>query len=117
MPAGTTFVDTLDGDQVFNGTPVFQDTAGNPIDSSLYTISYSADKKQMIVVFPNGLDKQIKVAYQSQITKPIEDGDQTVYKNTATSNEESSTANSGKVKSQGLVKSLADVDYTNRVAS
>lgn len=35
LPAGTTIVDTLDGDQVFTGTPVFTDTSGKPIDSSL----------------------------------------------------------------------------------
>lgn len=65
LPAGTTFVDTLNGEQVFTGTPVFTDVDGNPIDSSLYTISYSGDNKKMTVTFPNGLDKQIKVAYKS----------------------------------------------------
>lgn len=44
LPSNTTFVDTLSDGQVFTGTPVFTDTSGQPIDASLYTISYSTDK-------------------------------------------------------------------------
>ena len=117
LPAGTTFVDTLNGEQVFTGTPVFTDVDGNPIDSSLYTISYSGDNKKMTVTFPNGLDKQIKVAYKSQITGPINDEGQSGFTNTVTSDEQSSTSDAGTVESQGLVKSVSDVDYRDRTVT
>ena len=117
LPAGTTFVDTLEGKQVFTGTPFLTDVDGNPIDPSLYVITYSADNKQMTVAFPNGLDKQIKVAYKSQITGPIDDAGQSGFKNTVTSGDQSSTSDAGTVQSQGLVKSVSDVDYTDRTVT
>ncbi|MCH4168458.1 MAG: Cna B-type domain-containing protein [Streptococcaceae bacterium] len=114
LPANTQIVDTLDGDQIFYGTPKLVGSDGKAIDTNLYTITYSDDHKTMTINFPTGLDKQIKITYQSQVTVPIVDGDKVVLKNTATSNSKEATAGSGEITEQGLVKSRGDVDYINR---
>lgn len=115
LPAGTTIVDTLNGDQKFIGTPVVTDTTGKVLDSSSYNIVISADGKTMTIAFPNGLDKQIKIAYKSQVTVPIDDNSSNLkLENTATSNGSTVTKGSGTVAQQGLVKSLADTDYDKR---
>ncbi|MFZ2943755.1 MAG: hypothetical protein WA088_09440, partial [Latilactobacillus curvatus] len=115
LPTGTTIVDTLNGDQKFIGTPVVTDTTGKVLDSSSYNIVISADGKTMTIAFPNGLDKQIKIAYKSQVTVPIDDNSSNLkLENTATSNGSTVTKGSGTVAQQGLVKSLADTDYDKR---
>ena len=117
LPVGTNFVDTLDGDQVFYGTPVVTDTAGKELNPSLYDISYDTTNKVMTVTFPNGLNQQIKVAYKSQVTVPLNDDGSTKINNTVTGSKQEAHAGKDGVASQGLVKSLTEVDYTNRVVT
>nr|CZS71237.1 aggregation promoting factor [Lactococcus lactis] len=117
LPVGTYFVDTLDGDQVFYKTPVVTNTAGKALDPSLYVISYDTTKKVMKVTFPNGLNQQIKVAYKSQVTVPLNDDGSTKINNTVTGSNQEAHAGQDGVASQGLVKSLTEVDYTNRVVT
>ncbi|MBS7576356.1 MULTISPECIES: Cna B-type domain-containing protein [unclassified Enterococcus] len=114
LAAGTTITDTLEGNQIFYGTPKLTDTSGKVIDASLYTISYSADNKTMTINFPKGIDQQVKIAYQSQVTVPIVDSDKVILNNTATSNSKEASVNSGQITEQGVVKSRGDIDYTNR---
>ena len=117
LPAGTKIIDTLVGNQVFYGIPVLTDTAGNAISTSLYTIFYAPDQKTMTVTFPNGLNQQLKIAYQSQITVPIDDISKLAVTNTGESNGKSVSVGSGVVGQQGLVKNRTDVDYTTRTVS
>ncbi|MGX7048795.1 aggregation-promoting protein [Lactococcus piscium] len=117
LPAGTTIVDTLDGDQIFSGSPVLTDTSGKVLDKSLYTIAYSSDNKQMTVTFPNGLNQKVKVSYKSQVTTPLNDNGSTNLNNTATSNNKTVTVGSGSVAPQGLYKYVIDTDYANRTAT
>ncbi|MCJ1995638.1 Cna B-type domain-containing protein [Lactococcus piscium] len=117
LPAGTTIVDTLDGDQIFVGSPVLTDTSGKVLDKSLYTITYSSDKKQMTVTFSNGLNQKVKVSYKSQVTSPLNDNGATSLNNTATSNGKTVSIGSGSVAQQGLSKKVLDTDYKNRTVT
>ncbi len=119
LPAGASIVDSLDGDQVFYKEPVLTGNDNQPIDTSLYNISYSDDHKTMTVTFPKGIDKQVKIAYQSQVTVPIGDDGKTILTNKVKSGDTETDANSGEVRSQGLYKSIANdgIDYTNRTVT
>ncbi|MCH4160220.1 MAG: Ig-like domain-containing protein, partial [Bifidobacterium sp.] len=114
LPANTTLVDTLSDGQVFSGTPKLTYTDGSAVDTSDYTISYSANNTVMTVTFPNGLKKAVKLSYQSHVVNAIDNNDSVTISNKATSKGQSSEKDSGNLRQQGLDKKLGEVDYNKK---
>ncbi|MFT8593567.1 MAG: SpaA isopeptide-forming pilin-related protein [Bifidobacterium sp.] len=105
--------DTLDKG-TFTGTPVLTYADGSTVDPADYTIAYNADHNQMTVSFVNGLDKAVKIAYQSTISGAIDDSDKDGITNTASSDDVTKTTNSGSLGQQGLTKTRGSVDYNTK---
>lgn len=100
-----TLVDTLSDGQVFPADSklalTYED--GTVVPESAYQVSYNGSRTAMTIKFTNGLDQGVKIAYQSQVTAPIDNGMSIT--NTVTSDDK--TANSGThvVGQQGLLRS------------
>ena len=109
LSANTQLTDTLSKGQVFSGDPKLTYEDGTTVTDDQYKITYNDDKTQMIITFPKGLDRGVKVAYQSQLTGPNDDQD--TISNTASSNGQTVSAGDQQVNQQGLSKSIAGVDY------
>ncbi|MFZ2380058.1 collagen binding domain-containing protein, partial [Leuconostoc falkenbergense] len=114
LAAGTKLVDTLSSGQRFNDVPKLVDESGKTLDPSSYNVSYNSDKSEMTITFPDGLDKGVKVSYQSKVLKPIDSNDKV--SNTATSNGKSTSSNDNVITQQGLIKTLGAVDYNVKTA-
>lgn len=94
---------------MFSGDPKLTYEDGTTVTDDQYKITYNDDKTQMIITFPKGLDRGVKIAYQSQLTGPNDDKD--TISNTASSNGQTVSAGDQQVSQQGLSKSIAGVDY------
>ncbi|MGQ4573820.1 collagen binding domain-containing protein [Leuconostoc pseudomesenteroides] len=113
-----TLVDTLSDGQVFpaDSKPVLTYEDGSVVPESAYLVSYNASRTAMTITFTNGLDQGVKIAYQSQVTAPIDDNGMSIT-NTVTSDDK--TANSGThvVGQQGLTKTRGSVDYNAKTVT
>jgi len=116
LPAGTTLVDTLTEGQIFPGHPTLTYEDGTPVPEDDYKVTYSTDKTKMTIEFTNGLSKGVKVSYQSQVIDPIGDKGTTIG-NSAESNDQTKTIEGKEVGSQGISKSLGDVDYDKKTVA
>ncbi|WP_225440898.1 collagen binding domain-containing protein [Lacticaseibacillus rhamnosus] len=115
LPANTKLVDTLSEGQTFpeDNKLSLVDEAGVPISADQYEVTYNADRTKMTIAFPNGLNKGVKISYQSQVTDPIGDKGQEI-SNSVTSNDQTSNSGEHSVGQQGLTKSLGAVDYNTK---
>ncbi|MCP9358651.1 hypothetical protein KBX49_11970, partial [Liquorilactobacillus satsumensis] len=109
LPANTSLTDTLSAGQAFSGDPTLKYEDGTQVDASLYKVSYNSDKSKMTITFTNGLDKGVKIAYQSQVTDPI-DKNQTI-SNSVSGGDKTADSGNQTVGQQGLTKSRGNVDY------
>ncbi|WP_164510151.1 SpaA isopeptide-forming pilin-related protein [Lacticaseibacillus yichunensis] len=118
LPANTKLVDTLSPGQTFpeNNKISLVDEAGGPISPDQYKVTYNTDRTEMTITFPNGLNKGVKISYQSQVTDPIGDKGQEI-SNSVTSNGKTSNSGDHSVGQQGLTKSLGSVDYNAKTVS
>ena len=118
LPANTKLVDTLSPGQTFpeNNKLSLVDEAGGPISPDQYKVTYNTDRTEMTITFPNGLNKGVKISYQSQVTDPIGDKGQEI-SNSVTSNGKTSNSGDHSVGQQGLTKSLGSVDYNAKTVS
>ncbi|WP_125708780.1 SpaA isopeptide-forming pilin-related protein [Lacticaseibacillus porcinae] len=116
LPANTKLVDTLSEGQTFpvdDKQPSLTDEAGVPIGTDQYKVTYNTDRTEMTITFPNGLNKGVKISYQSQVTDPIGDKGQKI-SNSVDSNGQKSNSGDHSVGQQGLTKSLGAVDYNTK---
>ncbi|RND44240.1 Collagen binding domain protein [Lacticaseibacillus paracasei] len=115
LPANTKLVDTLSKGQTFpeDNKLSLVDEAGTPLSTDDYKVTYNSDRTEMTIVFPNGLNKGVKISYQSQVTSPITDDGEKI-SNSVTSNDQTSNSGDHSVGQQGLTKSLGAVDYNTK---
>ncbi|MCX2455043.1 SpaA isopeptide-forming pilin-related protein [Lacticaseibacillus nasuensis] len=118
LPANTKLVDTLSKGQTFpeDNKLSLVDEAGTPLSTDDYKVTYNSDRTEMTIVFPNGLNKGVKISYQSQVTSPITDDGEKI-SNSVTSNGQTSNSENHSVGQQGLTKSLGSVDYNAKTVT
>ncbi|WP_244974958.1 SpaA isopeptide-forming pilin-related protein [Lacticaseibacillus chiayiensis] len=118
LPANTKLVDTLSKGQIFPADDQLKlvDEAGAPINADQYEVTYNADRTEMTITFPNGLNKGVKISYQSQVTSAITDKGEKI-SNSVTSNGQTSNSGDHLVGQQGLTKYLGAVDYNAKTVS
>ena len=118
LSANTKLVDTLSTGQTFpeDNKLSLVDEAGTPISTDDYKVTYNVDRTEMTIVFPNGLNKGVKISYQSQVTDPIGDKGQKI-SNRVDSNGQTSNSENNSVGQQGLTKSLGSVDYNAKTVT
>lgn len=110
LPAGTFLTDTLSADQAFSGVPTLTYEDGTAVPDSAYNVSYNDSNTIMTVTFGQGLSKGIKISYQSQVIGPIGDSGKTI-SNNVSSNGQNASSGDQHVGSQGLTKTLGNVNY------
>ncbi|MDN6900642.1 SpaA isopeptide-forming pilin-related protein [Oenococcus sicerae] len=114
LSAGTSLTDTLSSGQAFPSTaiPTLKYEDGSTVDPSAYQVTYNADRTTMTITFPNGLDKGVVIAYQSQVTGPINGS--TTIDNSVTSEGKQTSTGDQTVGEEGLTKSHSNVNYDKK---
>ncbi|MDN2451437.1 SpaA isopeptide-forming pilin-related protein, partial [Leuconostoc sp. UCMA20149] len=114
-----TLVDNLSDGQVFpaDSRPVLTYEDGSVVSESAYQVSYNGSRTAMTIKFTNGLDQGVKIAYQSQVTAPIDGNEKVTISNEVTSGDKKADSGTHDVGQQGLTKSLGSVDYNGKTVT
>ncbi|WP_415452815.1 SpaA isopeptide-forming pilin-related protein [Bifidobacterium psychraerophilum] len=115
--AGTTIIDTLSEGQEFHGDPKLVYADGTTVDSGDYSVSYNTDRSKMTITLNKNLTKAVKISYQSHVVAAIDQSGTVSISNTAASNDQTSTKDSGKLNSEGLTKTRGEIDYNKKTVA